>query len=258
MPSIRGLDQGSKSGRAKDRRIVMSEGFTPQEERVGREIATSIGEQGGFSVRGDLWKVFAAQFRHETGGGAVYVGNNPLNLTDPNRSMTWKAYGQSGWRGLAGGPGEWHDNFAFFDTETGGAKAAAANYLGSYYGDVINSIKRGDDPVSVARAIEASPWSSDHYGYSSLEMILGSAPGANDQPIVLNSPTSAKADPPIPDPIVDDTPTPEASNQNFSFTLPTIPKISGASIVGHLVPSWLKWAALALVLFVILIVVMGD
>lgn len=240
----------------------MSDGFTAQEERVGREIATSIGEQGGFPVRGDLWKVFAAQFRHETGGGAVYVGNNPLNLTDPNRAMTWKAYGQSGWRGLAGGPGEWHDNFAFFATETGGAKAAAANYLGSYYGDVISSIKRGDDPVSVARAIEASPWSTDHYGYSSLEMILGNTPGSTDQPVVLNSPTSAVADPPIADPIVDNTPTPTASDQTFSFALPSLPKISGSSVAGsvasHLVPSWLKWAALGLVLFVILIVVMGD
>lgn len=202
----------------------MSAGFSTEEEQAGREIVTQIAQKGGFTIRDDAWKAFAAQYRVENGGRPI--ANNPYNLTDPGSAFTWKAFGQIGWR-EGGSASEWHSDFAAFDTMTGGIDAAAQNYLGSYYPDVISSLKRGDDPVAVARAIETSPWSSDHYGMTTLETIVATADGGTVA-APLNSPLATTVEPTIVDP-----PMPDFT----SHALPTfsLPKIGNpiASVVSN-------------------------
>lgn len=135
--------------------------FSPTSNAVGQLIASEIAARGGFKIRDDAWIAFAAQAQRETGG--VVTANNPLNLTDPGQRSLWAPFGQTGWRS-GGSSAEWHTNFAAFDSLEGGARAAAANYLGDYYPNVIAALRAGADPVTLAQEIERSPWDSGHYG----------------------------------------------------------------------------------------------
>jgi hypothetical protein len=171
--------------------------FSPQSGAIGALIAAEIGRQGGFTVRDDAWITFASQVQRETGG--VVTANNPLNLTDPGHGFLWRAFGQIGHR-AGGSEQEWHTNFAAFDSLEGGARAAAANYLGSYYGNVIDALRSQADPVTLARAIESSPWDSGHYGGTLSEAVAaavgdhgGSTAAALEQPapLVLPDPVAA-------------------------------------------------------------------
>lgn len=135
--------------------------FSPTSNAVGQLVASEIAARGGFKIRDDAWIAFAAQAQRETGG--VVTANNPLNLTDPGQRSLWARFGQTGWRS-GGTAAEWHTNFAAFSSLEGGARAAAANYLGDYYPNVIAALRAGADPVSLAREIEKSPWDSGHYG----------------------------------------------------------------------------------------------
>jgi hypothetical protein len=131
--------------------------------RVGRAMADEL------DFAGETWLALAVQVQWETGG--QIRGNNPLNLTDDGGYaqgvLTWAAYGQIGW--YEGGSATERHHFAAFATLDGGARANAANYRnqaerGLYGYDRVLAAGRAGDLLGVARAIEASSWSSDHYG----------------------------------------------------------------------------------------------
>lgn len=134
---------------------------TPQNAYVGQVVAGELARRLGVQLHPQTPLAFAVQAQRETGG--PIVANNPLNLTDPGAGFLWREFGQVGHR--AGGTSEeWHTDFAAFDTLEGGARAAAANYLGGLYGGVVDALRRGAGPVELAGEIERSPWSSDRYG----------------------------------------------------------------------------------------------
>lgn len=133
---------------------------TPQNAYVGQLVADELARRGGFKLDPDAWKAFAVQAQRETGG--VITANNPLNLTDPGGAFLWRDFGQVGHRS-GGSAQEWHTDFAAFDTVEGGARAAAANYLGGLYGGVVGALRRGAGPVELAAEIERSPWDSGRY-----------------------------------------------------------------------------------------------
>lgn len=142
---------------------------TPQNAQVGQVVADELARRLGVQLHPQASLAFAVQAQRETGG--PIVANNPLNLTDPGHSFLWREFGQVGHRS-GGTVEEWHTNFAAFDTVEGGARAAAANYLGGLYGGVVDALRRGAGPVELAEAIQSSPWSTDRYGGTLDDQVL--------------------------------------------------------------------------------------
>lgn len=130
----------------------------------GQLISRELAQRLGVPEPPTAAIVFATQVKHETADMADWAlgtkNNNPLNLTGSN--MLWQGYGQVGYY-QGGSTSEFHNNFARFDTLENGCRACAANYLGRYYPNVIAAYKSGN-PISLAQAIQDSPWDSGHYG----------------------------------------------------------------------------------------------
>ena len=135
-------------------------------EAAGREIAAHLARLLGVPASPRAWLAFAVQARRECADGDAFRSpgarfHNPLNLTTARGTIVWPE--QSGTYG-GGSADEWHDDFAAFPSLALGARACAQNYMAGSYAGVRRAVVQGDDPVALARAIEASPWSSDHYG----------------------------------------------------------------------------------------------
>ena len=134
-------------------------------------VSVTIGKgmSAGMDGTGLAWIPLAVQSQWENGGDVR--GNNPGNMADDSGhargSFTYK--GQIGW--WYGGNAVEHHWFAVFDTLTNGSVAAAHLYLrglddpGDWrgYGAVVKAVRAGD-VLAAAIAIEASLWSSNHYG----------------------------------------------------------------------------------------------
>ncbi len=129
---------------------------------AGFQIGWSIARKLGLIPAPGFELAFQAQVQIEVGDAPDALGrktNNPLNLTAP-RADYWP--GQTG-LASGGSAAEPHTDFAVFGTLQDGVEAAAINYTAPSYKGVQDAIAAGAGAESIARAIAASPWSSDHY-----------------------------------------------------------------------------------------------
>jgi len=132
--------------------------ITPWGERVGQLLATYMAVELGMAAPpAEAFVPLGIQADIEDAGGTSYGAqtNNPLNLR-PREGDPWP--GQTGIS-----PG----GFSEFDTLDHGAKACALNYTSAdsagYYAAVRGAFL-GGDPITLARAIDASPWNAGGYG----------------------------------------------------------------------------------------------
>jgi hypothetical protein len=135
--------------------------LTDWDVQVGQALSKSLASFLGVSDPDKAWLTFACQADIEDSGGTSYGAqhNNPLNVL-PSFPHPWN--GQTG-TGPAG--------FANFDTLEHGIEACAYVYAKQGAGQTYKAVQdsfNANDPISLAKAIEDSPWDAGHYGSGNL------------------------------------------------------------------------------------------